>query len=67
MTLQNYHIPARPNQSFPADNGITPAGGEESRGCYFFVDNFFYWKRIYNFADRKNGDDRIVFHTIGRS
>jgi uncharacterized protein len=53
MTLQNYHIPPRQIQSFPADCGIIPAGGEESRGCYFFVDNFFYWKRIYNFADRK--------------
>jgi uncharacterized metal-binding protein YceD (DUF177 family) len=29
--------------------------GEQRRRCYFFVDNFFYWKRIYNFADRKKG------------
>jgi len=29
---------------------------EENRGCYFFVHNFFYWKRIYNFADRKKGN-----------
>jgi len=29
---------------------------EQNGLCYFFVDNFFYWKRIYNFADRKKGN-----------